>query len=127
MVLGVIPGSPAEALGITAGQTIVRVNGVRVAVKEDLHRALRQNPAYVKLELADENGEIRFMQRALYAGEHHQLGIILAPDEDVSYIVERAERPLAGYVWMKLAGLLRRLPPRAESGKAQRAGNAQGS
>lgn len=126
-VLGVIPRSPAEALGIAAGQTIARVNGVRVAAKEDLHMALRQNPAYVKLEMIDENGEIRFMQRALYAGEHHQLGIILAPDEDVAYIVERAERPLAGYVWMKLAGLLRRLPPRAEGGGAERAENAQGS
>ncbi len=80
-VLAVLPGSPADELGIRAGETIVKVNGVPVPTKEDLHAALRINPAYCKLEVRNLAGESKFLQRAIYAGDHHQLGAILAPDE----------------------------------------------
>ncbi len=80
-VLAVLPGSPAEELGIRAGESIVKVNGVPVPTKEDLHAALRINPAFCKLEVLNLAGESKFLQRAIYAGDHHQLGAILAPDE----------------------------------------------
>ncbi|MGG6314577.1 PDZ domain-containing protein, partial [Paenibacillus macerans] len=80
-VLAVLPGSPAEELGIQAGETITKVNGVPVPTKEDLHAALRINPAFCKLEVQNLAGESKFLQRAIYAGDHHQLGAILAPDE----------------------------------------------
>ncbi|GGH33248.1 PDZ domain-containing protein [Paenibacillus segetis] len=80
-VLAVLPGSPAEELGIVAGETIAKVNGVKVPTKEDLHAALRINPAFCKLEVLNLAGESKYLQRAIYAGEHHQLGAILAPDE----------------------------------------------
>ncbi|MFL0556323.1 PDZ domain-containing protein [Paenibacillus barengoltzii] len=80
-VLAVLPGSPAEELGIRAGESIVKVNGVPVPTKEDLHAALRINPAFCKLEVRNLAGESKFLQRAIYAGDHHQLGAILAPDE----------------------------------------------
>jgi len=80
-VLAVLPGSPAEELGIQPGETIVRVNGVPVPTKEELHAALRIQSAFCKLEVRNLAGESKFLQRAIYAGEHHQLGAILAPDE----------------------------------------------
>lgn len=80
-MLAVLPGSPAEELGIRAGESIVKVNGVPVPTKEDLHAALRINPAFCKLEVLNLAGESKFLQRAIYAGDHHQLGAILAPDE----------------------------------------------
>ncbi|WP_059041746.1 PDZ domain-containing protein [Paenibacillus rubinfantis] len=80
-VLAVLPGSPAEELGIRTGETIMKVNGVPVPTKEDLHAALRINPAFCKLEVRNLAGESKFLQRAIYAGDHHQLGAILAPDE----------------------------------------------
>lgn len=80
-VLAVLPGSPAEELGIRPGETIVRVNGVPVPTKEELHAALRIQSAFCKLEVRNLAGESKFLQRAIYAGEHHQLGAILAPDE----------------------------------------------
>lgn len=80
-VLAVIPDSPAEAMGIQAGETIVRANGVHVGTKEELHAALRINAAFCKLEVRNLAGESKFLQRAIYAGEHHQLGAILSPDD----------------------------------------------
>lgn len=80
-VLGVIPGSPAAELGISVGEIIFRVNGRVVRAKQELHQALRTNPAYCKIELLTIEGEPRLLKRALYEGEHHQLGIIFVPDE----------------------------------------------
>ncbi|MCY9514147.1 PDZ domain-containing protein [Paenibacillus apiarius] len=85
-VLAVLPDSPAEELGIRIGEVIAKANGIPVRTKEQLHQALRSNAAFCKLEVYDANGEVRFLQRALYAGEHHQLGVLLAPDNSVGYV-----------------------------------------
>lgn len=79
-VLAVLPDSPASELGILPGETILKVNGVLIHSKEQLHGALRQNPAFCKLEVQNHQGESKFLQRAIYAGDHHQLGAIVAPD-----------------------------------------------
>ena len=86
-VLAVLPGSPATELGIVPGETIYRVNGVTIGTKEQLHEALRINSAFCKLEILNLAGESKFAQRAIYAGEHHQLGVILAPDKDAPVVV----------------------------------------
>lgn len=102
-VLAVLPGSPAEELGIQVGETIIKVNGTPVPTKEELHAALRMNPAFCKLEVRNLTGESKFLQRAIYAGEHHQLGAILAPDDKV---------PVA--VRMRQISLIHLLRPRRE-------------
>lgn len=84
-ILGIVPGTPADALGLAAGEIIAKVNGRRVYSKEDLHETLESNPAQFKLEVLNLEGEIKFVQKARYAGEHHQLGVILAPDEQANY------------------------------------------
>ncbi|WP_458122399.1 PDZ domain-containing protein [Paenibacillus sp. Z6-24] len=80
-VLDVIPGSPAHELGIRAAETVYKVNGVPVHHPQSLHEALRMNPAFCKLEILNIHGESKFLQRAIYAGDHHQLGMIFAPDD----------------------------------------------
>lgn len=80
-VLAVIPGTPAEAMGILTGEVIHKVNGVRVRTKEELYAALHINSAFCKLEVLNHEGQVKFVQRARYAGEHHQLGVVLAPDD----------------------------------------------
>ncbi|WP_170220270.1 PDZ domain-containing protein [Paenibacillus anaericanus] len=92
-VLAVLPGSPAEELGIIIGETIIKVNGVPVPSQEELHAALRINPAFCKLEVLNLAGESKYLQRAIYAGEHHLLGAILAPDEKTISAVKL--RPLS--------------------------------
>jgi len=80
-VLAVIPGSPAHKLQLSAGETIIRVAGMMVNSPYDIHFAIDQNPAYVKLEVADLRGEIRFIGTPVYEKDPHQLGVIIVPDE----------------------------------------------
>ncbi|WP_338113272.1 PDZ domain-containing protein [Paenibacillus artemisiicola] len=84
-ILAVIPGTPAEAMGLQAGEIIQKANGVRVQTKEELHAALYLNSAFCKLEAINLEGHVKFVQRARYAGEHHQLGVVLAPDDQAAF------------------------------------------
>lgn len=101
-VLAVLPGSPADELGILAGETILKVNGALIHNKEELHAALRQNSAFCKLEVQNHQGESKFMQRAIYAGDHHQLGAIVAPGPDDHLSVKMKPLSLFAIVGMKL-------------------------
>jgi hypothetical protein len=90
-VLAVLPGSSAAELGIEPGHTIRKVNGQRVSNRAELHAAMRIHAAFTKLEVLNHDGESRLMQRALYANEHHQLGIVLCPDERALYVAAAME------------------------------------
>jgi len=106
MVLAVLPGTPAAELGLQSGEKILKVNGQKVRDKEQLHEALQLQAAYYRLEVANREGHVKFVQRARYAGEPHQLGLILAPDEDADWVAA----PRSGSVWQGLqrAGARRR-------------------
>ncbi|ANE46742.1 serine protease [Paenibacillus swuensis] len=105
MVLDVLPGSPAHELGIQTGERIHKVNGVRVNRKEDLHAALALQSAFCKLEVMNLEGQSKFLQRALFAGEHHLLGVILAPDQQAMYVVETKQTNLWTVLSAKLTGV----------------------
>lgn len=75
-VLGVRHGSPAAEMGIAPGDTITGANGQAVTHMTELYAALQHSPAFCKLEVTDEQGEKRFVQRSRYANEPHQLGIL---------------------------------------------------
>ncbi|RIU94516.1 PDZ domain-containing protein [Oceanobacillus picturae] len=77
-VLGVIPGTPADRLGIEVGENIVKVNGQMVNSIDSFYQSLQASGAYFKLDIEDLNGEIRFVQGALYQGDHHELGILFS-------------------------------------------------
>jgi hypothetical protein len=81
MILGIIPDSPASKMDLKVGELITKVNGNLVKDEKDLYEALEKNRAYCKLEVIDTNGEIRFEQRALYKGDHYELGILFVQDE----------------------------------------------
>ncbi|MFS0724513.1 PDZ domain-containing protein [Paenibacillus sp. 1P07SE] len=108
-VLAVVPGSPAAELGIVTGEVLVKVNGTRVRTQAELHEALsRSSAAFCKLEVLNLEGESKFLQRARYAGEHHQLGIILAPDEHADQYAPARQPSL----WRLLGGGKSRRKPR---------------
>ncbi|WP_117161371.1 PDZ domain-containing protein [Paraliobacillus sp. X-1268] len=88
-VLGIIPGTPAENIGLMIGEKIIKVNGQPVSSEQAFYEALQLNSAYCKLDIRDERGEIRFAQRALYQGEHYELGIIF-PSE-TTWKIEKAQ------------------------------------
>jgi len=105
-ILAVLPGSPAAEVGIVAGEIIHKVNGYRVRTKDELHLAMQTNPAYCKMEILNLDGQAKFVSRALYSGEHHQLGLLLCPDEDARYVVEERQRiSLLSYVFRSMSGM----------------------
>jgi hypothetical protein len=81
MILGIIPQSPADKIALAVGELITKVNGTNVQDEQSFYEALSRNRAHCKLEVLDTNGQIRFVQRALYEGDHHELGILFVLDE----------------------------------------------
>ncbi|SDM20152.1 PDZ domain-containing protein [Sediminibacillus halophilus] len=81
LILGIIPGTPADQLGMLVGETIERANGQQIRNEQEFYSALQRNSAFCKLEVRDERGEIRFLQRAMYQGDPHELGILFAKEE----------------------------------------------
>lgn len=79
-VLGVLPGTPAERLGITAGETIVKVNGKPTSEVNEFYEALHDSSASYRLEVLDERGEPRFVQGAFFEGDHHELGLLFTEE-----------------------------------------------
>ncbi|GGK03138.1 membrane protein [Lentibacillus kapialis] len=77
-VLAVVPGTPADRLGILVGETITKVNGKKIDRVEQFYYALQDSGAFFKLQIRGDNGEVRFVQSALYEEDHHELGIITA-------------------------------------------------
>ncbi|WCN38179.1 PDZ domain-containing protein [Aneurinibacillus uraniidurans] len=98
-VLGVLPGSPADEMEIVTGDVIMRVNGQSIAGVEDLYPALQQQSAFCKMEVLNRDGHIKYVQRSVYQGDHHQLGLILAPE---------ATGEMVGVSRMRRGGLLER-------------------
>jgi hypothetical protein len=89
-ILAVLPKSSAAELGLQAGEIIHKVNLVSVRTKQELHQAMRLNPAFCRLEVINLEGNSKFVSRAIYAGDHHELGILLAPDaETIDFIAQK--------------------------------------
>jgi hypothetical protein len=81
MILGIIPKSPAEKMALGVGELVTKVNGTHVNDEQGFYEALQRNAAHCKLEVLDTNGQIRFVQRALYEGDHYELGILFVQDD----------------------------------------------
>ncbi|CAM4273664.1 PDZ domain-containing protein [Paenibacillus tarimensis] len=88
-VLAVVPGMPADQMGIQTGEILHKVNGTRVRTTEDLYNGLQVNSAFCKMEIINHEGHVKFVQRARFEGEHHQLGVVLAPDEGAPHVAGR--------------------------------------
>jgi hypothetical protein len=82
MILDVLPDSPAEKMGLKVGELITKVNGTKVYNESHFYEGLVRNRAQCKLEVIDINGQIRFVGRALYEGEHHELGVLFVSDQE---------------------------------------------
>lgn len=82
MIIGIIPESPADKMGLQVGELISKLNGVTIRDEQIFYEALQKNRAHCKLEVLDINGEVRFVQRALYEGDHYELGILFVQDQN---------------------------------------------
>lgn len=75
-VLGIIPGTPAERLDIQAGEVITKINDRRVNNSDEFYKGLQAAGAYFKLEILDDQEEMRFVQSAFYESDHYRLGLL---------------------------------------------------
>ena len=81
MVVGVLPAAPARKMGLAIGEIITKVNDVPIGTEPEFYKALQKNAAYCKLEVIGINGQLRFAQGSIYENEHHELGLLFAPEE----------------------------------------------
>lgn len=129
-VLAVLPDSPAQEMGILPGEILLKVNGVLLTEAEQLHEALRMNPAFCKLEVKNREGESKYLQRAIYDGDHHQLGMILVPEPDELRTAEAKPSSIFSIIGMKTgtrrcslpADRLKRTKPAGAEPKQENAG-----
>ncbi|GCD81187.1 cell division topological determinant MinJ [Parageobacillus thermoglucosidasius] len=80
VILGILPHSKAEKMELQIGEVIMKVNGMPVKTEAEFYEELQRNRAFCKLEVMDENEEIRFVQGALYEDEHHELGLLFVKE-----------------------------------------------
>ncbi|GEL76521.1 PDZ domain-containing protein [Tenuibacillus multivorans] len=80
IVVGVIPGSPADDMGIQIGEKIERIHDIDVTNEHEFFEVMSENRTFCKLTIRGLDGEVRFAQRALYQGEYHELGLIFVKE-----------------------------------------------
>ncbi|MES5891621.1 PDZ domain-containing protein [Bacillus cereus group sp. RP43] len=83
VVLDTIPNTIGAEMNLKPGEVITKVNGVIPRSTEEFYGALQTKTtgAFCKLEVVDTNGELRLAQTALYAGGHHELGVVFVLQE----------------------------------------------
>lgn len=84
MVMATVPGSPAESMGLRAGDIIHRVNGYWVRTGGDVLSAITPWSFGVEMLVEATDGTQRV---ARYEGKVPPLGLILAPDEGARSVV----------------------------------------
>ncbi|MGE8033555.1 PDZ domain-containing protein [Lysinibacillus sp. NPDC093692] len=83
IIAAVLPDSPAEKMGLQAGECIRKVNGEAIFTENDLYEALQLNAAHCRLEVVDRNNEIRLTQHVIYSNDHYRIGLLLAEPRDI--------------------------------------------
>lgn len=83
IIAAVLPDSPAEKMGLLAGECIRKVNGKTIFTENDLYEALQMNAAHCRLEVLDRNNEIRLTQHVIYSNDHYRIGLLLAEPREI--------------------------------------------
>lgn len=90
-ILAIVPKTPAAEMNLKVGEIIKRVNDIDVRNATEFYEALKKNSTFVKLEVVDEDGEIRFEQRAFYEHDHHLLGLLFVDEPRIHYSQREAK------------------------------------
>lgn len=75
-VVSVLKDSPADKMGIIAGDLIKSVNGITVHDEDELYNAIQVNAAHCRLQVIGRDGEVRLKQQVLYRHDHFRLGML---------------------------------------------------
>ncbi len=77
VIAGIVPNSPGEKMGLSAGECIRSVNGQKVKNEKELYDAIQINAAHCRLQVLGRDGEVRLTQQVIYRHDHHRLGILV--------------------------------------------------
>ena len=77
MIIDVLPGSPADKMGLMRGEVIRKVNGIAISNESELYEAIQVNAAHCRLEVLDHNLEVRLRQHVIFRHDHHRLGLLV--------------------------------------------------
>ncbi|MEC1178840.1 PDZ domain-containing protein [Metasolibacillus meyeri] len=77
IIAGVLPNSPAEKMGLVAGEVIRKVNGKDVFTESELYEALQVNAAHCRLEILNHQNEVRLAQHVVHSNDHYKIGLLL--------------------------------------------------
>lgn len=80
VILGTLPEKPASEMGLVPGEAIYKVNGEFVESEKSFYEAIQKHKPYLRLEVMNHNGDVRFAQRAFYEQDHHDLGILFVSE-----------------------------------------------
>ncbi|GGL54363.1 cell division protein [Sporolactobacillus putidus] len=75
-VVGVIPHTLGDRMGIRMGEEILRANDQEVTSEYDFYEALQKRAAYCKLEVIDRFGEPRFAKGPIHQDDGHRIGLL---------------------------------------------------
>lgn len=77
IIAAVLPNSPAEKMGLVAGEVIRKVNGKNVLTESELYEALQVNAAHCRLEILNHQNEVRLAQHVVHSNDHYKIGLLL--------------------------------------------------
>lgn len=92
-VFEILPGSPAEKMGMVRGDIILNVNGKDVQTEEGLNEALKDFPRFVWITVLGAHGHEKTYEYKDYPEGVNYLGILTVPREkEVTYNIDHFER-----------------------------------
>lgn len=83
-IVGVLPNSPAEQMGLKIGEVIRSVNQQIVYDEKGFYEAVQKNAAHCRLQVLGRNQEIRLEQTVLFEQDHFKLGLLFMTEKATS-------------------------------------------
>ncbi|MBK3494869.1 PDZ domain-containing protein [Viridibacillus sp. YIM B01967] len=77
VIAAILPGSPAQAMGLQVGECIRKVNGIEVQTEEEMYEALQVNAAQCRIEVLNHDGEVRLRQQVIHRHDHYKIGLLV--------------------------------------------------
>lgn len=80
-IVGVLPNSPAEQMGLQIGEVIRSVNQQVVHDEKEFYEAVQKNAAHCRLQVLGRDQEIRLEQTVLFEQDHFKLGLLFMTEK----------------------------------------------